>query len=401
MNGEVIIENSELWWAGFGESGRFITTLYWNPPRNLVFLCGFTGAGSRTLLLRSFNINSHDQLTTNTMSLRAVVPALLIACLAAGCTTDPEFPEKSVQVAVTNLPPLDDQANYHLWFSYPEDRANNAGAPFDKAQHGDKEYLSIGAFRVAADGSLVSAAGSGAAAFAIPDGYNPNLIEDAILTVENADATPTTPGSRVIGGVFTGTATVARCTLTVQSNDAFGAIIQLDSTVLRTYFLDAPTSLPIDDFMQGIWFGAVNGTAVRPGLSLSPQPLNSQNKRWTYESWLVQRQGATVDSYISLGRFDNIDTPDSTGPGAGAGPTPAEAYSIPGEDFVAASAQRTLNDGSYRVVVSLQPTDVPLRRPLLTLLQTSGPIPTTAARYQSLPLSVNTTFPTMQVTVNR
>jgi len=335
------------------------------------------------------------------MSLRTVVPALLIACLAAGCTTDPEFPEKSVQVTVTNLPQLDDQAKYHLWFSYPEDRANNASAPFDKVQHGDKEYVSIGAFRVAADGSLISAAGNGAATFAIPDGYNPNLIEDAILTVENAAATPATPSARIVGGVFTGTATVARCTLTVQSNDAFGAIIQLDSTLLRTYFLDAPTSLPVDDFMQGIWFGAVNGTAVRPGLSLSPQPLNTQNNRWTYEAWLVQRQGATVDSYISLGRFNSIDMPDSTGPGPGVGSNSAEAYSIPGEDFVATGAERTLNDGSYRVVVSLQPTDVPLRRPLLVLLQTSGSIPATAVRYQSLPLSVNATFPTMQITVNR
>lgn len=334
------------------------------------------------------------------MSLRTVVLSLLIACITAGCTTDPEYPEQSVQVTVSDLPSLDDQANYHLWFSYPEDRANNSNAPFDKVQHGDKEYVNIGAFRVAADGSLIAPTG-GAATFSIPSGYNPNLIEDAILTVENAAATPSTPGSRIIGGVFTGTASVGRCTLTVNSNDAFGAVIQLDSTLLRTYFLDAPTSLPVDDFMKGIWFGAVNGTAVRPGLSLSPQPLSSENKRWTYEAWLIQRQGASVDSYVSLGRFDSIDAPDSNGPGAGAGVNPAEAYSIPGEDFVVPSSERVLNDGSYRVVISLQPTDVALRRPLLTLLQTRDPIPTTASRQQSLPLSVNRTFPVVQVTVNR
>lgn len=334
------------------------------------------------------------------MSLRAVVLSVLIVSLTAGCTNDPEFPEQSVQVTVSDLPSLADQATYHLWFSYPEDRTNNGSTPFDKIQHGDKEYVNIGAFRVASDGSVISPTG-GAATFTIPSGYNPNLIEDAILTVESSAATPSTPGARIIGGVFTGTAAVGRCTLTVKSNDAFGVVIQLDSTLLRTYFLDAPTSLPVDDFMKGIWFGAVNGTAVRPGLSLSPQPLNSANKRWTYEAWLVQRQGASVDSYISLGRFDSIDAPDSNGPGAGAGANPSEAYNIPGEDFVAVSSERMLNDGSYRVVVSLQPTELSLRRPLLTLLQTRDPIPATAVRQQSLPLSVNGTFPVVQVTVNR
>lgn len=334
------------------------------------------------------------------MSFRVIVLTMLAAGLIAGCTTDPEFPEKSVQVTVSDLPALDDQANYHLWFSYPEDRANNGSTPLDKVQHGDKEYINVGAFRVGADGSLVSPTG-GAVTFAIPSGYNPNLVEDAILTIESSATTPSTPGARIAGGVFTGTATVGRCTLTVKSSDAFGVAIQLDSSLLRTYFLDAPTSLPVDDFMQGIWFGAVNGTAVRPGLSLSPQPLSTGNKRWTYEAWLVQRQGASVDAYISLGRFDSIDAPDNNGPGAGAGANPSEAYRIPGEDFVASGAERSLNDGSYRVVVSLQPTDIPLRRPLLPLLQTREPIPAAATRQQSLPLSVNTTFPVMQVTLNR
>ena len=97
--------------------------------------------------------------------------------------------------------------------------------------------------------------------------------------------------------------------------------------------------------------------------------------------------------------FLQRDLPDDNGAGPGAGPNVSKAYQAPGEDFVSGT-QRQLNDGTYGVVISAEPTTVALSRPLLTVLQHERIAAGTPAR-KVLILERPATGPSLQVMVDR
>lgn len=329
------------------------------------------------------------------MSVKLRAPSLPILLLAvlfpilSGCTTDPSFQEHSVVVTAVDLPPLDPaEGHYELWFSYPEDAGGKTAAP----GHGDAEFVSMGTFVVDAVGALAAIDG-GVPSFVVPEGYNPALLIDAILTVEPPDDTDDEPHGRLLAGTFAGTASLGVATLTLSGPDAFGRAF--DSVNLEgEYQLFTPSTASNADNAQGIWFlGLLNDA----GLGLRPHPINLDNEPWTYESWLISRRGGG-DVYISLGPFDTPAAKDANGAGPNAGPD-AVGIDVPGEDFVAGTV-RTLNDGTYGVLVSLQPKGPNVGRPFLPLMR-ADTIPPGLPPFEIAPLRTVIGAPAVEISVER
>ncbi len=321
----------------------------------------------------------------------------LSSLLLGGCTDDPVFPAKSVSVRAPAMPRLMGDAYYEVWFSYPTSASNGKNPGVD---HGDAAFFSIGKFRVGDDGSLVNLSG-GPATFAIPEGYNPNLIIDGIVTVEPAGNDDKLPGARILAGAFEGTQQQAFTRMEPADAEAFGNKILNQESGLA--LLDAPTSDLAGDKTRGVWFVLFsnNGTRIDtlPGLGLAPMPLNAENGEWSYQSWLVRNAGTAGEEYIKLGRFLGVNRADSTGAGAGAGSMPSRIHAAPGEDFVGA-AGRSLNDGTYGLIVSAEPIGIELQRPLLQLLKADRIASGTAAG-TPIQLTRPSNPPYMEVTVDR
>jgi len=255
---------------------------------------------------------------------------------------------------------------------------------------------------VDAAGNLLSTSG-GPARFAIPAGFNAQLIGDAIVTVERASGTHSEPGRRIFSGLFTGTEKHASATLDPLDGEALGGKLFSDSAGF--FSLSAPTSDSPADSVSGIWFTQflfdVGGNPIDTldGLKLAPQPLNLDNPGWTYETWLVRNPGSAQAEYIKLGAFNVSNRPDSTGAGPGAGAFPTRFYSNPGEDFVAGT-RRVLNDGTYSILISVDPTGFDLTRPVVTVLESSMIAAGTPSRL-ALALLRPDKLPTLQVELDR
>lgn len=312
---------------------------------------------------------------------------LALLCFS-GCTTDPVAEERSVLVTTSDLPPLDPaEGHYELWFSYP-----NEGGKVSAAAHGDAEFVSLGTFVVAEDGTLKGLDG-GIPAFAIPEGYNAHLLIDAILTVEPPGDTDDDPEGRLLGGNFTGTTSLGVATLTLGGADAFGRAF--DSVNLTgSARLATPSTASSSDEAQGVWF---LGSGMGASLGLRPHPINIDNDAWTYEAWLTRTQSGATE-YISLGTFDDPAAKDANGAGPNAGPDPV-AWMVPGEDFVSGTL-RTLNDGTYGVVVALQPLETTMQRPFFPLLKLDL-IPLGSATDIQMALSIAVGKPTVEIEVER
>jgi len=303
------------------------------------------------------------------LTLRLLGALALASLLAAGCTEDPVSPARSVTVSAPSLPPIAGDAYYELWFSYPSSGTQGKNP---RPDHSDGAYFSVGKFRIDAEGAMVSLSGA-PATFAIPEGYNANLIIDALLTVESTNDTDTLPGARMLAAPFRGTTEQALARLQPDDGEAFGSKIRRDSS--GQVSLDAPTSNLPADAIRGIWFvrfvtdpfSAIIDTL--PGLTLAPMPLNADNPNWSYQGWLVRNEGTSSEEYIKLGRFMDPAGIDSTGAGSGAGMVPKRVHEAPGEDFVGGTPKRVLNDGTYGVIVSAEPTGIELERPLVTVLK--------------------------------
>lgn len=304
--------------------------------------------------------------TKKCMNIRFVSSVLAgsaLLFLLSSCTTDPVFEERSVAVSISALPELDPaDGHYELWFSYPDD---GTGKPAGTS-HGDAAFISMGTFTVDAEGNPVSLSG-GPAEFAIPEGYNANLLIDAILTLEPQSGSLGEPGPRLLAGAFQGSSSQANAALTLSGQDAFGR--GLDTINLQgTVRLATPSTESSDDEAQGIWFiDAVDASS----LALRAHPINLENTGWIYQAWLV-KNGTGARQYVSLGMFDDPAEQDATGPGPNAGTNPV-SWTAPGEDFVQGNVL-TLNDGTWGVVVSLQPRDLLLDFPFFPLLS-AGTIP--------------------------
>lgn len=332
---------------------------------------------------------------------RSIIPlfaAAVLALIVTGCTKDPIYPEKTFVVKANSLPVLEGDQYYELWFSYPTGAASVKGQRLD---HEDAAYISVGKFRVDAGGAVIGLDG-GAAHFAIPEGHNPALIADAAVTVERVSVAHTEPGRRMLTGPFSGTASQGKATLVLDDEEAFGDKLSADSTGWCA--LDAPTSDAPADSASGIWFvsfkettpGEIDTTA---GLGLAPQPLVEDNPNWTYRAWLTHRQGASGVEYISLGAFTSPDAADANGPGPGAGALPTRFHKAPGEDFVSGT-RRVLNDGSYGIVISIDPTDFNATRPLIPIM-TLDRIPSGIGRRTLIQLASAAGAPSVEVTVDR
>lgn len=319
-----------------------------------------------------------------------ILPSLCLSFLLTSCTTDPTFDERSVEVRTFDLPPLDpSEGHYELWFSYPDDPV---GGKRLAVQHGDALYVSMGKFTVDADGT-VRGIGGGAPSFVVPSGYNPGLLADAILTVENPGDDDDVPSGRFLAGTFTGTESLGEAILTMGGFDAFGAAF--DSTNLSgTYRLMTPSTAATDDENEGLWFVDLIG---RASLGLRNHPINTENEGWTYESWLVRDVGGNLE-YISLGTFDKADSLDANGAGPNAGPDPVP-FEAPGEDFVQGTV-RVLNDGTYNVLISLQPKELSMVRPFRPLLM-GPPIPNGHDPIDAVQMTIAPGLPAVEITVDR
>lgn len=325
---------------------------------------------------------------------------LPLALLIAACTNDPLLPTHQLEVGATGLPQLSDDAYYQLWVSVPTS-GKRSGA--EGVSHDDAAYLSVGRFRINSTGRIEALDG-GVATFAVPDDADPALLADALLTVERGQAA-TTPGHRMLSGVFTGSQSLGRATLRLNGGDAFGTAIGGDSSInaAGSYTLETPTTDSIDDYPLGIWFVRfVAGGPIEPSLNLPVLPLqDAENPDWIYETFLVRRQNTSLpEEFISLGTFTSATAPDANGPGPHAGPRTESAYAVPGEDFVADGATRLLEDGTYRVVVALQPKGLGLARPVVTLLQTDA-IPSPVSYRQADTLLGPATLPTVTLRIER
>ncbi|MGE3801372.1 MAG: hypothetical protein AB7H80_10155 [Candidatus Kapaibacterium sp.] len=312
------------------------------------------------------------------------------ALLLTSCTTDPTYSELGVDVRTFDLPPLDpSEGHYELWFSYPDDPVS--GKP-TAVQHGDALYVSFGKFVVDQDGTVRGLDG-GSPSFTIPEGYNPSLLNDAILTIEAPNDSDDTPSGRFLSGNFAGTSEQGEAVLKTNGNDAFGNAFDT-LNLSGVYRLISLSTTATNDDVQGIWFVDLIGRAT---LKLPDMPTSRDNPNWAYESWLVRTVGGTTE-YISLGKFGQADTLDVDGAGPNAGSDPI-LLSAPGEDFVQGDI-RLLNDGTYDVIVSLQPTGIVLNRPFYPLLQ-GPPIPKDLDPMETQPMTLAPGLPAIEITVDR
>ena len=317
--------------------------------------------------------------------------SLLTSLLFTSCTTDPVFEEIGVSVNAFDFPTLDpSQGHYELWFSYPEDIVSGKR---NAVQHGDALFVSMGKFMIDSDGTM-KGLDRGAASFTIPAGFNPGLLIDAIVTVESSADTDDDPSGRFLAGAFTGTEREGFASLKMSGSDAFGqAFDTVTANLKAVYRLRTPSSSATDDETQGIWFIDLNG---KPSIGLKAQPINLENENWTYESWVTKEHGGSIE-YISLGTFDRIDTLDANGAGPNGGPEPV-LLRTPGEDFVQGTI-RILNDGTYRVIISLQPINLGLNRPFYPLLESD--IPLSFDPTQEEQMAVAHRLPTVEIKVDR
>ena len=318
-----------------------------------------------------------------------VIALGVFSLLLTSCTTDPEFEELGVTVNAYELPPLDaSEGHYELWFSYPDDPVSGKR---NAIQHGDASFVSLGKFVVGEDGTMTGLDGD-APSFVIPTGYNPNLLIDAVLTVESSRNSEA-PTSRFLAGVFTGTEARGTAVLTMKGFDAFGAGFDT-ANLSGTYQLMTQSTAATDDEAQGIWFINLIG---QPSLKLRRHPINTENEGWTYESWLTRDQGGTIE-YISLGEFDNPDSLDNNGAGPNGGPDPI-LIETPGEDFVQGTI-RLLNDGTYGILIALQPKELDLDHPFQVLLEDQT-IPDTFVPADTRPLNIAQGVPAIEIIVDR
>ena len=136
-------------------------------------------------------------------SRRWSLPFAAALLVFVACKDDPTAPENfTVTLSALNLQRLPaGQGHYELWISFPEDRANRA---LGKPAHGDEAYISFGKFNLSADNTQLLNLNGQAMTFAPAKDVNINLAVDALVTLELEADNNDEPGSRLLGGEFTG-----------------------------------------------------------------------------------------------------------------------------------------------------------------------------------------------------
>lgn len=281
---------------------------------------------------------------------------LLLSCLLLGACTQTNEVVEQISLSVQNLPPLQG-AYYEVWVTFFQFNTPSGG---DAPLH-EGEYVSVGAFTVAPDGSLRNLAG-GAPNLRLPNDVDTQLLKDIVISVQTRSTDQ--PQSILMGGAFHGDAITASAELNISYSDAFRTDF---ARVGGMCTIVAPTS-PTDS-NSGVWFVQL-GANVSTGLMNLPL----LPRGWRYEGWVVRHRAGEPARYFTTGMFIRADSADLDGPGPFAG-TAGQPYNFPGQDFVQGpGAIPNLRNGEYSFMVTIEPHPDNAAEPFsLSLLRSSGP----------------------------
>lgn len=295
--------------------------------------------------------------------------SILLVCLASllfsSCGGDgPSGPGGSdgfaVTLTVSNLEHLESgEGQFELWISFPEDDGSLAKRR-SEIFHEDEAFISFGRFNISPSGQIIDSQGQPMVFKPDPnEDFDINLTVDAIITIETEEKVE--PGSRIMGGVFTGTDRVAVATLKLEDEDAFGFDF---SSTSANYILATPTTTSSSDFNSGVWWvtpgGKSSGTtgfgAVSTGFA--NLPVLADTSGWMYEGWLIDNSSASAPVHYSTGKFRSGDGVDSDLAGETAG-TEGAGFTFPGQDFIRAVGNipgvLQLDNGNYELRITLEP----------------------------------------------
>ncbi len=312
--------------------------------------------------------------------------SILILCLGVfSCKQTSEVVDP-ISISVQNLPALPQGAgHYQLWVRY---YIFNKVAGENSPQH-EGDFLSVGEFTVAGDGAVRSLSG-GTPEFALPAGYDPQLLGDMCIAVQAPEGLAKTnhaePGSILIGGKVYGDASNAIADLNLSFA---GGLKSNFVSVSGKCTIVAPTS-PADS-NAGVWF--VNaGSAPTTGLVNLPVLPTT----WKYEGWVVDQ---STNTYHSTGKFARPDSADYDGAGPNAGSAGA-AYNFPGEDFVTGTFHPNLTQSKFTFLVTIEPFPDNSPAPFfLQVLKTTPPLSVT--RTQAFQNTISTSAPSARIAIRR
>ncbi len=325
-----------------------------------------------------------------------LLPAFAAGLFLSSCgkdnATDPG--KFSVSLSAPTLMPLAaGEGHYELWISFPQDELR-----LQKRAHGDEAYVSFGKFNVTGNGQLVDLNGK-AMVFAPKSGVeiDINLAVDAVLSVERESDNDNRPGSRLLGGEFTGNDRQATATLRASSRDAVGYDFTRSS---GNYLLQTPSTADTLDCNRGLWWMMPNETA-----GLGNLPALADTSGWNYEGWLVDHSGAQPQFY-STGTFLTAIGADADGAGLTAGG--GTGLPFPGQDFVREAPgiplPPPLDNGSFAVLVTLEPVPDNSRQPFyLVILRDERIEPNSAGPQIAAPMQnvAASSFPSAVVIIDR
>ena len=113
------------------------------------------------------------------------------------------------------------------------------------------------------------------------------------------------------------------------------------------YILNSPTTNNAN-CLQGLWFCDTAGVSHFNGQNPGGLTITGG---WVYEAWLINNQ---TQALLSIGRFSSFTGADSDGPGGCAGS--GGSFSKPGQDWITCGQVSNLNNGTYGVFITIEPS---------------------------------------------
>lgn len=299
------------------------------------------------------------------------VPLAALFSLFVACKDDPTGPKNfTVTLSALNLQRLPaGQGHYELWISFPESRSNNS---LGKPSHGDEAFMSFGKFNLSGDNTQLLNLSGQAMTFAPAKDVDINLAVDALVTIELEGDNDDEPGSRLLGGDFSGSDTEANAFMTTAAEDVFDYDYRASAAA---YLLTTPTTNDTTDFKHGIWW-ITRGSTIASGFD--KLRTFADTSRWRYEGWILDRAN---NAAYSTGKFLSASLADFDRAGATAGAEGVDqngdgrgdGFAFPGQDFIreqgAIPALLTLDNGGFEARITLEPNPDNASTPFfLTLL---------------------------------
>lgn len=286
-----------------------------------------------------------------------VLAPLLLVLATTGSTcsnsqTGPEYiRETGVRVEPSGFWPLvSGQGFYEIWLGVPAVEVGEGEDPWQVEQ----QWTAAAAFRVGGDGKVYDLAGHLDDFFPLPGELDTDRIARGVITYQPASdvGAPHPMGMPLAIGDFTAPGGTITTTLHWDDDEVFPKDLREISGHfrLRVETLEEGLALP-----HGVWFfdpGMMDAPSLQLG---TPLP-----EGFIYQAWAFQRD--SLSSLIplqifSLGRFSQAIGADSDGAGPYASPG-IEGPPFPGQDFVQ-DVVVDLNDGSWWVMVTIEPVDDP------------------------------------------